>query len=297
MNDTIEPANSTGIPRRAFGKTGIELSIVGMGGIVVMNAEQDHANRVVAEAVERGVNYFDVAPTYGDAEIKLGPALEPYRKKVFLACKTAERDAEKAKAELHRSLEHLRTDYFDLYQLHGLTEMEKDVDAAFRRGGALETLVEAKREGRVRYLGFSVHSVEAALAALDRYPFDSVLFPLNFATVFKGDFGPRILEKALEAGAARLALKSMARQHWPDDDPGREAYRKCWYQPITDPREAELALRFTLSKPVTAALPPGEESLFQMALDFAARFRPITPEEEDELRAMAAGMNVIFRAA
>lgn len=114
----------------------MKLSIIGFGGIVVKDAEQQHANRVVAEAFEKGVNYFDVSPTYGDAELKLGPALEPYRKKVFLACKTGQRRREGASEELNESLKRLRTDYFDLYQLHSITDVKNDVDAVFAKGDA-----------------------------------------------------------------------------------------------------------------------------------------------------------------
>lgn len=297
MSQETSSTNAARIPRRPYGTSGDELSIVGFGGIVVTAAEQDHANRVVSEAVERGVNYFDVAPGYLDAEIKLGPALEPYRKNVFLACKTGQREAGAARAELERSLERLRTDYFDLYQLHGIIDVEKDVDKVFAKGGAMEVFIQAKKEGKVRHLGFSAHTEAAALAAFDRFDFDSVLLPINFATMFEGKFGQTVIDRAIEKGASRLALKAMARQHWPENDPQRETYRKCWYQPLTDPKQAELALRYTLSQPITAALPPGEEALFRMALDFATRFRPITPDEEEELKKLASGMNVIFRAA
>jgi aryl-alcohol dehydrogenase-like predicted oxidoreductase len=215
-------ANAPKLPRRAYGDTGERLSIIGFGGIVVSGVEQEHANRVVAEAVEKGVNYFDVAPTYGDAEMKLGPALEPYRKDVFLACKTTQRTKDGAAAELAESLKRLRTDHLDLYQLHAMTDMRKDVDVAFGSGGAMEVLVEAKKQGRVRYLGFSAHSEEAALAAMDRYDFDSILFPVNFATFYKADFGPRVVQAAKSKGIARLALKAMARQQWPKDDPLRQ---------------------------------------------------------------------------
>ena len=105
-------SNPPTLSRRAYGKTGINLSIIGFGGIVLMGHEQEHGNRLVAESVERGVNYYDVAPSYGngEAEIKLGPALEPYRKNCFLACKTAERTAPQAQAELTQSLQRLHTD-------------------------------------------------------------------------------------------------------------------------------------------------------------------------------------------
>jgi len=291
MSSSSNPAS---LPRREYGATGEKLSILGFGGIVVMNAEQDHANRVVAEAVERGVNYFDVAPSYGDAEIRLGPALEPYRKSVFLACKTTHRTREGAEEEFERSLERLRTDHFDLYQLHGITSVEKDVDPAFQKGGVMELLLQAKKEGRVRYLGFTAHTTAAALAAMERYDFDSVLYPVNLACWLKGGFGPAIMERAREKGVARLALKALAREKWPEGDPDRDTYRKCWYKPFTNPREAELGLKFTLSLPVTAAVSPGEESLFRLALHVATNWAPLTPEEQQECRELAATLNPIF---
>jgi len=283
------------LPRRAYGDTGERLSIIGFGGIVVSGVEQEHANRVVAEAVEKGVNYFDVAPSYGDAEIKLGPALEPYRKDVFLACKTTQRTKEGAAAELAESLRRLRTDHLDLYQLHAMTDVQKDVEVAFGAGGAMEVFLEAKKSGQVRYLGFSAHSEEAALAAMERYDFDSILFPINFATFYQGNFGPRVMEAAKAKGVARLALKAMARQKWAQGDPLRKEYPKCWYRPLTDRNEAKLALYFTLSQQVTAAIPPGDESLFLLALDLAMGFRPISQKEKETLRQMAQSTDPVFR--
>lgn len=287
-------ANVPKLPRRAYGDTGERLSIIGFGGIVVSGVEQDHANRIVAEAIEKGVNYFDVAPSYGDAEIKLGPALSPYRKDVFLACKTEHRTREQTAAELKESLRRLRTDYLDLYQLHAITDVSKDVDAVFAKGGAMEVFLEARKQGQIRYLGFSAHSEEAALAAMSRCDFDSVLFPVNFATFYQGNFGPRIMQVAKSKGVARLALKAMAKQKWPQDDPTRKQYPKCWYQPLTERNEAKLALYFTLSQSITAAIPPGEESLFRMALDLALDFRPVSQKETDTLRQMAQPLSPVF---
>ncbi|MHB8971565.1 MAG: aldo/keto reductase [Pirellulaceae bacterium] len=119
----------------------------------------------VAEAVDRGVNYFDVAPYYGNAQERLGPALQSYREKCFLACKTLERDAAGAAKELQRSLKLLKTDYFDLYQLHALMDVD-EVEEAFGPGGAMETILKAQQDGKVRYIGFSAHSEEAAHAAM-----------------------------------------------------------------------------------------------------------------------------------
>lgn len=284
------------LPRREYGQTGVKLSIIGFGGIVVKDAEQQHANRIVAEVFEKGVNYFDVAPTYGDAELKLGPALEPYRKNVFLACKTTERHREGASRELKESFKRLRTDYLDLYQLHAITDVQKDVDAAFVKGGAMEVFIEAKKQGQVRHLGFSAHSEQAALAAMDRYDFDSILFPVNFAMFYKGNFGAKVIANAKSKGVAILALKAMARQQWPQNDPSRKEYPKCWYQPLTEQQEARLGLNFTLSQSVTAAIPPGEESLFRMALDLAMDFKPISANDLEKVRQMAMSLNPIFQS-
>ena len=112
------------IEKRSLGQTGEMLSKIGFGGIVVMNAAPAEASALVKLAIDSGINYFDVAPSYGDAEIKLGPALEPYRKGVFLACKTGKRTKAEARAELEQSLKNLRTDHFDLYQHHAVTSLE-----------------------------------------------------------------------------------------------------------------------------------------------------------------------------
>ena len=282
--------------RRPYGGDGVELSVIGLGGIVVMNAEQEHANRVVAEAVEKGVNYFDVAPTYGDAEVKLGPALSPYRSQSFLACKTTRRDRNGASEELERSLQRLKTDHLDLYQLHAITDVAEDVDAAFAKGGAMEVFVEAKKSQRVRYLGFSAHSEEAALAAMDRYDFDSILFPVNFACLMKGGFGESVIKAARKKGVTMLGLKPTALQKWPENAPERNTYGKCWYQPVANKRLMGLTLRWALSQPVTSVVPPGEESLFRMALDMAMDFTPVREADVLELRAAAEGLNPIFTA-
>ena len=296
-NATQESMKEPGrIPMRQYGKSDVKLSVIGFGGIVVMGNEQEQANKLVSEAFERGVNYYDVAPTYGDgeAEIKLGPALEPYRKKSFLACKTAEREYGPAKKEFERSLKRLRTDYFDLYQLHAITDVEKDVDTVFGKGGTMKLLIEAKKAGQIRHLGFSAHSHEAALAAMGRYDFDSILFPVNFANYYKGGFGLEVIKAAKEKEVAILALKMFARQQWPKDAPTRERYSKCWYQPITDREQAKLVMAFTLSQPVTAAVPPGDEALFRLAMDLAMEYEPITQVQTEKVKSLAMGLNPIF---
>ncbi|HUU38614.1 MAG TPA: aldo/keto reductase [Candidatus Desulfaltia sp.] len=282
------------LPRRPLGRTGEKLSIIGLGGLVLADESSDTADSLVGEAIDHGINYFDVAPSYGNAEDRMGPALKPYRKNVFLACKTLKRDKSGAAEELHQSLQKLQTDHFDLYQLHAVSKTE-DVEQAFATNGAMETFIQAKKDGKVRFLGFSAHSAEAALLAIQQFDFDTVLFPVNFVCFLKGGFGPQVVAAAKEKKMGILALKALARQPWPDDKQRRD-WPKCWYQPILDREEAGLSLRFTLSQPVTAAVPPGDKRLFRKALELAPGFSPLRAEEEARVRQMAAGLNPLFSA-
>ena len=270
------------IEKRSLGKTGEKLSVIGFGGIVVRDATPAEASEVVKLSIDRGINYFDVAPSYGDAEVKLGPALEPYRKGVFLACKTGQRTKVKAREELEQSLKNLRTDHFDLYQLHAVTTL-KDVDTIFAAGGAIETFKEAREEGKVRFLGFSAHSVEAAMALMDRFDFDSILFPINFTTWNAGDFGPQVLARAQQKKIGILALKAMAKGPW-QQGADRSRYPKCWYEPLIVEEDIRMGLRFTLSHPVTAAIPPGDADLFRTALSVADRLEPLKDAEVKEIK-------------
>lgn len=285
------------IQKRPLGKTGQELSIIGLGGIVIMNAEQAVANNTVAQAHEAGINYVDVAPSYGDAQQMLGPALKPYRDQFFLACKTGKRDNAGAAEALDNSLKLLDTDHLDLYQHHAVTTLE-DVNRIMGSGGAQEAFEAGRKAGKIRYLGFSAHSEEAALALLDHFDFDTVLFPINFVLASRENFGPRVIARVHEKGAGMLAIKAMARSKWPaGTDQAQKPNPKEWYEPCSVPEQAALALRWTLSQRITAALPPGDERYFPLAMYVAQNFQPITTEEEAHLMASAAGATPIFSQA
>ena len=280
--------------RRELGKTGEKLSVVGFGGIVVKDETAENAGRYVAEAIDRGVNYFDVAPTYGDAEERLGIALKSRRDKVFLACKTTERTKAGASKELVRSLQRLETDHFDLYQLHGVVSME-EVKSILAPGGALEAFVAAREKGLVRFLGFSAHSEEAACALLDAFPFDSVMFPVNYVTWLRGNFGPRVVDAARRRGVAVIALKALAQAKLEKGAP--RFWSKCWYKPVDTSEEASLALRFTLSQPVTAAVSPGHVELLRWQMDAADNLSPLSEAEKTYLKERAAGFRPVFSNA
>lgn len=286
------------LPRRPY-KNGIDLSIIALGGIVVCGLPQSEANRRVAEAYERGINYFDCAPSYfnGEAETKLGEALQPYRNKVFLAEKTMHRDAKGAREELERTLQRFHTDHVDLYQFHAVSSMD-DVDQILAPAGASETFLAARKEGKVRHLGFSAHNAPAALRLMDALELDSVLFPVNANAWENGGFGPQILEKAKSKGMARLALKALAFGKWPAGlKESDRKYPKCWYQPIDDPEMARLALRFTLNHDVTAAVPPGDERIYDLALEIAsAALPPLSAAELTQLKTRSSSLEPVFRA-
>jgi len=286
------------VPRRPY-KNGVELSIIALGGIVVCGLSQEQASTRVAQAYDWGVNYFDCAPSYfdGEAENKLGEALRPYRQKVFLAEKTMHRDAKGAREELERTLNRFHTDHVDLYQFHAISSMD-DVDKILAPGGAGETFVTAKKEGKVRYLGFSAHNAPAALRLMDGLELDSVLFPVNVNAWENGGFGPQILDKAKSKGMARMALKALAFGKWPAEmKESDRKYPKCWYQPIDDREMARLALRFTLNQDVTAAIPPGDERLFDLALELALGPLPqLSATELMGLKTRISSLDPVFRA-
>ena len=290
----MERVQSEGkLEKRSLGKTGEKLSMIGFGGIVVMNATPEEASAAVKHAIDNGVNYFDVAPSYGDAEIKLGPALEPYRKDVFLACKTGMRTRAESRKELEQSLRNLRTDHFDLYQHHAVTTLE-EVDTILGPGGANETFIEAKAEGKIRFIGFSAHSVEAAMVLMDKFDFDTILFPFNYVTWNAGNFGPQVLERAKEKKMGILALKAMARGPW-QEGADRSGYPKCWYEPLTSVEDITMGLRFTLSHPITAAIPPGEEKLFRQALSVSGNLKPLRKSEIQSIKEKALKGTPLFK--
>ncbi len=269
---------------------GIQLSVVGFGGVVLSNRPQSECDADVAWAVDRGINYFDVAPQYANAQELMGPALAPYRDQVFLACKTLERRADAAAAELDDSLRKLKTDRFDLYQLHSLKSVA-DFEEAAADGGALHTVLEARAAGKTRLIGVSCHDEDAALAAVASGHFDSVMLPINYANLNHSTFGTRLLPAAQAANLTLISLKALAKGKltttWED-----RKHAKCWYD-VCGPDEPELAhlqLRYALNQPgVVAALPPGQPEIYKMAVAHAAAdISPLSDQEHARLAAAYA---------
>ena len=169
------------------------------------------------------------------------------------------------------------------------------MEQIFGPNGAMEAFQAARKAGKLRFIGFSAHSVEVALAAMDRYTFDTILFPINFVLFSQASFGPQVIERAQHKGMGIMAIKGMAKTPWPESMRRDHPHDKCWYEPADFPHEAALGYRWTLSQPITAAIPPGDERYFRLGMDIGQKFSPVTNQEERELMARAAGINPIFR--
>lgn len=282
------------LPKRPLGKTGLDLSVIGFSGLMARGRTHEEVDQAVGISLDMGVNFFDTAASYGNSEEMMAPVIKPFRKDILLATKTRERSREGAEAEFTRSCEIFETDYIDMFLVHSIQHIDRDVDAAFAEGGAMDYLLEKKKSGQIRLLGFSAHSTEAALEALDRYDFDFFYFPISYVSYYKGEFGPAAFEKAKQTDTPVISLKAMARQRWPETIPREDRCPGCWYQPIDDPEEGSLALRWALSQPIISALPPAPEDYYVRTLALSKNLAPITDEETQHLKSKADNKIPLF---
>lgn len=262
---------------RKFGRTGINVSVVSYGGIVSAGSYdgvtypkegQGASDRYVSWAIEQGVNYFDVAPAYGNAQEQLGNSLKPYRNKIHLACKTGKRRAVDAEKELMESLALLHTDHFDVYQLHAISSM-KDVEEAFSPGGVMELMRKIKEKGIAANIGFSAHDEDAAIRMIELYDFDSVLFPFNWFMTMEHGMGSRLIKIAKERNMGVLCMKALIERRWKDDaERYASMFPKSWCKPIDieDEEFGVAAMKYVFSLGVDTLIPPGNFSSFSFAL-------------------------------
>jgi aryl-alcohol dehydrogenase-like predicted oxidoreductase len=274
--------------RRRLGRTGHQSTVVTFGAAGIGRVTQDVADRAIQAALDHGVNHFDVAPGYGDAELRLRPWMAEIRARIFLGCKTKERGRDAAGAELQRSLERLGADRVDLYQLHAVGKLH-ELDACTAVGGALEALIDARTRGLVRWLGITGHTHDAPrthLEALRRFDFDTVMFPLNFVLWADPSYR-RDVEALLDACRTRDVgvhiIKTLAKDPWGD----RERTHTTWYEPFTDQPTIDRAVAFNLARPVTTLCTTGDVTVLPKFLDAAARVGPLDAGAEAELVASA----------
>ncbi|HEY6740362.1 MAG TPA: aldo/keto reductase [Actinopolymorphaceae bacterium] len=252
--------------KRRLGRIGHESTVLIYGAAALSDVTQDVADASIEQALEAGINHFDVAASYGDAELRLGPWMPRIRERIFLATKTGERDAEAAWAEINRSLERLRTDRLDLIQLHAVGDLA-ELDRATGRGGALEAAVRARDEGLVGAIGITGHGHQAPAThreALRRFPFDTVLTPLNYVLASHADYRRDFDALAAEVrrvDAGLMIIKSAARRTWPEGQGDHRTYA-TWYQPLDEQEHLTAAVAWVLSHPeVTGIATAGEVRL------------------------------------
>jgi aryl-alcohol dehydrogenase-like predicted oxidoreductase len=280
---------------RRFGRTGHQSTVLIFGAFAVGQVTQREADAAVELLLEHGVNHIDVAPSYYDAELRLGPWLKRHRKRFFVGCKTQLRGRAEAAAELRRSLERLQIDQFDLFQLHAVTTPD-ELEQCFAPGGSMEALLDARDEGLTRYLGITSHGLQAPavqLAALERFDFDSLLFPLNFklwADAAYRSAATDLLRTAGERDVGTMVIKALAKNPWDE----RKPRYHTWYEPFDRPETVQAALHFALSQPVTGAISAGDARLLPLMLEAAQRYEPLDADQQAALLATAREYEVIF---
>jgi len=280
---------------RPFGRTGHHSTLAILGGFAFYRTTREGTDGLMEEVIRAGVNHIDIAPTYGHAEEQLGLWLARERERFFLGCKTTERSRDGAACELQDSLRRLQVQHFDLYQLHAIASME-ELDEAMGKDGAIEALQRARRQGLVRHLGITTHGVHAPailLEALERFDFDSVLFPINF--IQYGDTTYRRMCEDLLAlckarDVATMIIKSIARGPWGE----HERSRGTWYRPFEAPQMIQRAVNFALSQPVCGICTVGDPVLLPKVLQACEHFTPMSPEEQEGLIAEGSNYDRLF---
>lgn len=280
--------------KRRLGKTGHMSSVIAFGGAALYKVSQGEADAAIELAIEHGVNHFDVAPGYGQAEMRLGPWMQKHHKEVFLGCKTTERGKTRAWESIKRSLEMLRVDYFDLYQFHGVNDLET-MNVMLGPGGALEAVLEAKEQGLVRHIGITGHRPFVQIEALNRFDFDTALFPVNIVlAAHRNDFNDfnLLLGIAQQKDVGTIGIKALSKRLWEE---GRQLRMyQTWYEPFNEQTEIDKSLWYALSQGITTAAMPADLRLWPLVIDAAERFRVMDAREQEEVVSEVKGYKPIF---
>ena len=229
--------------KRRFGRSGHMSTVAIFGAAAFYEISQEDADRVMEQVIAAGINHIDVAPSYGQAEERIGPWMKRERERFFLGCKTQERTSEGAWNELHHSLKRLNTESFDLYQCHAVTTMA-ELDAVTMKGGALEAFEKARREGLTKYIGITGHGANAPeiyLEALRRFDFDSVLFPLNFVQMANEEYrrhAKELISVCRTKDVGTMVIKAITKAPWGE----RQHTATTWYEPFKDPEMIQKAV-------------------------------------------------------
>ena len=284
--------------QRRLGRLGHQSSVLIYGAAALSEVDQDTADASIQLALDAGINHFDVAASYGDAELRLGPWMPTIRDRIFLATKTGLRDREAAWAQLNRSLERLQTDHLDLIQIHAVGDLE-ELDLVARSGGSLEAVARAQEEGLATWVGITGHGHQAPathLEALARFPFATVLTPLNFVLgqdpAYLADYQVLVAEvQAQDVGL--MIIKTVSRRNWPEE-PVERGY-STWYEPFDDQRRISAAVAWVLAHPeVTGIATPGDVRLLPLLIEAEQRLAETNLAEAEQVLADAGGYSSPF---
>ena len=270
--------------KRRFGRSRHMSTVAIFGAAAFYEVSQEDADRVMEQVIAAGINHIDVAPSYGQAEERIGPWMKRERDRFFLGCKTMERTSEGAWKELHQSINRLQVKSFDLYQCHAVTTMQ-DLDALTMKGGALEAFEKARQEGLTKYIGITGHGVNAPeiyLEALRRYDFDSVLFPLNFVQMANEDYQRHARElisvcRAKDVGT--MVIKAITKAPWGD----RQHTATTWYEPFEEPEIIQKAVNFALSYEITGICTVGDIRVLPLVIQACENYMELNHEQMEEM--------------
>jgi len=285
------------VQQRRLGRLGHQSSVLIYGAAALGEADQDTADASIRLALDAGINHFDVAASYGDAELRLGPWMPEIRDRIFLATKTGLRDRDQAWAQINQSLERLRTDHVDLIQIHAVGDLA-ELDLVTRPGGSLEAAVRAREEGLAGAVGITGHGHEAPathLEALARFPFDTVLSPLNWVLAEDPAYLAAYQALAAEVQAQDVGLmiiKAAARRNWPE--PVEHTYT-TWYEPFDDSERITAAVAWVLAhEEVTGIATPGDVRLLPLVIEAERRLGEVTAEDAKAVLARAGAYSSPF---
>jgi aryl-alcohol dehydrogenase-like predicted oxidoreductase len=277
------------IMTQPFGRTGHMSTRTIFGAASLGHVTQEEADSTLEVLLQFGVNHIDVAASYGDAELRIAPWLTQYRSQFYVATKSDARTAQEAKEELHRSLERMRIDYVDLWQLHNLAD-PIEWDIALSPGGVIDAAVEARKQGLIRAIGDTGHGLQIAAThrrSLERFDFDAVLLPYNYLTMQNPYYAENfnaLLATCQQRNVAVQTIKSIAYQPWL----GRTHARSTWYEPLENQRDIDMAVHWALKRPGIFLNTVGDIHLLPRVLDAASRFQPDSPGPTDEEMQMLA---------
>ena len=280
---------------RELGKTGHFSSVAIFGGAAFWDITQSVADTVMQQVIAAGVNHIDVAPQYGVAEKRLGPWLKRERQRFFLGCKTMQRTAAADWDEMQASLKRLQVKQFDLYQIHAITTQD-ELDEAMQQGGVIETLLKARSEGITRFVGITghgMHTPKLFLQAIQRFDFDTVMFPLNYGLMGQEEYRQdalTLLETCQQRNIGCMIIKSIAQAPWND----RPKTHTTWYEPYHTSASIQEAVNFVLSYNVTGLCMAGDITVMPMVLQACEQFRPLSSVERDAFIERGKAMEMIF---